>query len=272
MFRTRALSRLIDFALPPRCPGCGAIVVENGHFCAQCWGALRFLGPPWCAACNMPFETEQNEGALCGACLADRPVLDGVRAAVAYGDVARTVALRLKYGGRMGHAGPMAAAMVRHMPPDADAVVPVPLHRGRLWKRGYNQALLIAAALSRRSGVRLERDALRRVRATPPLRGRNARERADAVARAFAVAPGARERIAGRVLVLVDDVHASGATATACARVLKRAGAARVVLLCWARVVADGADGDGAGEPLAPGMTAGNDRHSRLTSTGTHHN
>ena len=175
--------------------------------------------------------------------LADPPPHDGVRAAVAYGDVARSVALKLKYGRRLAVAQTMAGAMARLVPDGADLLVPVPLHRWRIWSRGYNQAALIAQALGKARGVPVERDLLRRVKATPVLRGLGHRGRAKAVAGAFALAPGAAGRIEGRTVVLVDDVHTSGATAAACTRILKRGGADRVILLCWARVLeSDGAD------------------------------
>ena len=232
-----SLLRLADLALPPRCPGCGEVTAADHRFCASCWGALRFLGPPWCAACQLPFAFDRGEGALCGECLADPPPHDGVRAAVVYGEVAREVALKLKYSGRLACAQTMARAMERLMPEDAGLLVPVPLHRWRIWSRGFNQAALVAAALSRACGVPSDTGVLRRVKATPVLRGLGARGRAKAVAGAFALADGARAKLAGKAVVLVDDVHTSGATAAACARVLKRGGAAKVILLCWARVL-----------------------------------
>jgi ComF family protein len=162
-----------------------------------------------------------------------------VRAAVAYGDVARDVALKLKYSGKLACAQTMAQAMGRLMPEDADLLVPVPLHRWRIWSRGFNQAALIATALSRATGIPADAELLRRVKATPVLRGLGPRGREKAVAGAFALAADGRERLAGRTIVLVDDVHTSGATAAACARVLKRGGADKVILLCWARVLGD---------------------------------
>lgn len=160
-----------------------------------------------------------------------------MRAAVAYGDIAREVALKLKYSGRLACAGTMARAMARLMPDDADLLVPVPLHRWRIWTRGFNQAALIAATLSRSAGIACDTGLLRRVKATPVLRGLGARGRAKAVAGAFALAEGARTRLAGKTVILVDDVYTSGATGAACARVLKRGGADKVILLCWARVL-----------------------------------
>jgi ComF family protein len=229
------LARLVALALPARCPGCGVSVDADGRFCGPCWGGLRFLGPPWCAGCNRPFAYDRGEGALCGSCLADPPRHRGVRAAVAYGEVARALALRLKYGGRMGTAETMAAAMARLLPPNSELLVPVPLHRWRLWSRGYNQAALIAKAVGRRGGVPVDPFALIRTRRTPPLKGMGPRARAAAVARAFVVARPAA--VAGRAVVLVDDVHTSGATADACAGALLAAGAASVTVLCWARVL-----------------------------------
>lgn len=231
--------RLIDLALPPRCPGCGAIVEADHRFCAACWASLRFLGPPWCASCHVPFAFDAGEGTRCGECLADPPPHDGVRAAVAYGDVARRLALKLKYGGRLAAAETMARAMRRLVPDGADLILPVPLHRWRLWSRGFNQALLIAEGVSRHTGLPIERHVLRRVKATPRLQGLGRRARSRAVAGAFALAPDAAARLQGRTILLVDDVHTSGATGDGCARLLKQGGAARVILLCWARVLPD---------------------------------
>ena len=165
-----------------------------------------------------------------------------MRAAVAYGAVARTVALRLKYGGRPFFAETMAALMVRHVPPDASLLIPVPLHRGRLWSSGYNQAALIATALGRRAHLPVDRHALERHRATPPLRDHSARERRNVVSGAFRVTADGRNAIQGRSLVLIDDVYTSGATTEACVKVLRAGGAAAVTILAWTRVIEGASD------------------------------
>jgi ComF family protein len=218
-------------------------VSEPHSFCLGCWQALNWLGEPCCVRCGLPFEYGRpGEKVECAACLADPPRFERLRAAVAYGEVARKVALKLKYGGRPSVAETLARFMARQLPPaDAEAqrlLVPVPLHRWRIWRRGYNQAALIAIALSARSGIPVELDLLRRTRATPSLRGLNRRERALAVRGAFTIAEADRARLKGRAVILVDDVFTRGATADACVRTLRRAGAAAVEVICWARVIA----------------------------------
>jgi len=233
-----ALREVIDFALPPRCPGCGTVTEEPHRFCLACWSALRFLGPPCCARCALPFEYGEGAEVICGNCLAEPPPFDRLRAAVAYGEIARAVALKLKYGGRPGVAETMARFMARHLDPaDAPLLAPVPLHRWRIWRRGYNQAALIASALAKRAGLEARLDLLERPKATPVLRAMNPRQRKEAVRGAFRVNPRHKAALKGKAVILVDDVYTSGATAQACARILRRGGAARIDVLCWARVV-----------------------------------
>lgn len=233
----RPLHLLLDFALPPRCAGCGAIVGGPHQFCLPCWGGLVFLDGPACRRCGIPFERELGE-VECGACLAAPPPQSGTRAALAYGGAARSVALRLKHGRRPGLAETMARLMARHAPDEGHEdgggwmLAPVPLHRWRLWRRGYNQSALIARALGRRTGHAVDTDLIRRIRATPMLGGLNPRQRADAVRGVFRAAPRAQ----GLRVVLIDDVYTTGATARACAAALLRAGAVEVRVLCWARV------------------------------------
>ncbi|OJY65487.1 MAG: amidophosphoribosyltransferase [Sphingobium sp. 66-54] len=239
VFFERAFQPLLDYALPPRCAACGTIVAQPGTFCADCWSTIAFLGEPMCACCGVDLPTVIGPDGLCGACLATPPPYDRARAVLRYGDVGRAVAHRLKYGRRLSLAGVMAAHMARLIPEEERAqalLVPVPLHRWRIWSRGFNQAALIARHLGKRTGVAVEVDLLRRTRHTPPLHSLDARERMRTVSGAFALARDAQARLRGRAAILIDDIWTTGATATACARLLRRGGAARVEILCWARV------------------------------------
>ncbi len=240
----RAIWAGVDLLLPPRCAACGTIVDAQGSFCAPCFAALPFITAPMCVSCGLPFETPQPEGAQCAACLASPPRFTA-RAALAYDGPAREVVLRLKHGDRPHLAGDMAAHLRRaagELPGDA-LIVPVPLHRWRLWKRGYNQAAELAKALAAATDRPLLVDALVRRRATASSQGLNPSQRRRNLAGAIAVRTAARPLIAGRCIVLVDDVLTTGATADACARALLRAKADAVRLLTLARVVRPGSAG-----------------------------
>lgn len=234
-FVRAGLGQLLDFALPARCAGCGAIVDEVHSFCPDCWKQVEFLGDSGCTTCGLPLEATDAE--YCGACVARTPRIQRTRSAVAYDDLSRSIAIRLKYGRKVALARTMArfmAPLVR--PGDGDAIlVPVPLHRSRLWQRGFNQSALVAAELARATGLRPELRLLKRVKATPALKGMSLTQRRRTVAGAFRVDPSAE--LEGRTVVLVDDVLTTGSTANACARVLKRAGAGSVELVSWARVI-----------------------------------
>ncbi|MCB2013919.1 MAG: ComF family protein [Sphingobium sp.] len=239
----RIVRHVLDYALPPRCPCCGEIVAEDDRFCHNCWDEIEFLGEPCCARCGAPFDHVVNDEVWCGACLADPPPWDSARAAVQYGEYSRTIALRLKYGRRTG----LARFMARYMQPHIDeailsarseaVIIPVPLHRWRLWGRGFNQSQLIAGHIGKASAIEVEPFALRRIVATRPLQDMSHRQREKTVGKAFAVDARYENRISGKIVILVDDVHTSGATARACTRVLLKAGARSVHLLCWARVL-----------------------------------
>ncbi len=196
---------------------------------------MAWLGGDGCQHCGLPLSG--TEADTCGRCLADPPKLERIRAAVAYDEIPRSIALNLKYGRKVG----LASTMARYMAPlkgafDEDALlIPVPLHRWRLWDRGFNQSMLVARKLSELWRLPVRSDVLRRTKRTQPLKGLSHGQRRKAVAGAFRVADG--NRLDGKTIVLIDDVLTSGSTAEACARALRRAGAGRVELICWARVV-----------------------------------
>ncbi len=180
------------------------------------------------------------EGTICAPCLADPPQHAGIAAATLYNDASRKLVLALKYGRRIALAPMLARLMAAQLPDEVGSdwlAVPVPLHRWRLWGRGFNQSVLLANEFAALRGVSVGVDALVRKKRTPPLGGLGRTARARALSGAFAVGQGWDARLKGRKVLLVDDVLTSGATSDACLRLLRRAGAERVMITCFARVL-----------------------------------
>jgi len=230
----------LDVALPPLCPSCREPLGDGVGLCAGCWSKLSMIEPPYCARLGIPFAYDGGPGLLSMEAIANPSAYDRARAAVRYDDIARVLVHAYKYGDRLDLApllGRWMARAGRELFHEADAFVPVPLHWRRLWARRFNQSATLAAEMSKTTGVPVLHGALRRVRATPQQVGLSKTERADNVQGAFRVAPDLKAEIAGRRLILVDDVLTSGATVDTCARALLRAGAAHVDVLVFARVV-----------------------------------
>ena len=231
--------RALDIALPALCPACREQVRDSG-LCASCWSKLSMIAPPYCERLGIPFAYDPGPGVLSMQAISDPPAYHRARAAVRYDDIARILVHALKYGDRIDLAPTMGRWMARagrELLKDADAIIPVPLHWRRLWARRFNQSALLAQALSRETGVAVADTALKRVKATAQQVGLTQSERAQNVQGAFRVPPDRKALVAGRRVVLVDDVLTSGATSDACARALLRAGARNVDLVVFARVV-----------------------------------
>ena len=234
----RGALAVFDLLLPPRCLACGVTVSTPGAVCVECWRALRLISAPMCAACGFPFDYDLGAGVLCGECAGRAPPFGRARAVLRYDDASRDLVIAFKHRDRTDAAPTFGTWMARagaELLDDADLLVPVPLHRMRLIRRRFNQSALLAHALAGRTGVACAPDALIRTRPTPSQGGLNRAQRLRNVQGAFKV------RRAGdmkdRRIVLVDDVLTTGATASACTRVLLRAGAASVDVLTLARVV-----------------------------------
>ncbi len=245
----RSAGRLaLDAVLPARCLGCAGPVEMQGALCAGCWSRITFLGPPCCACCGLPFDFDPGGGpggpggeeTLCGSCTAARPAYRRARGAFAYDDGSRGLVLGFKHGDQTHAALPFGHWLRRagaELLTDAELIVPVPLHRWRLFRRRYNQAALLALALGRLAGVAVAADLLVRHRATPIQGGLSRKGRARNVRGAFAIRPGRAPLIEDRRVLLIDDVLTTGATLSECTRVLRRGGAASVDVLTLARVI-----------------------------------
>ena len=230
----------LGMALPQLCAACRE-PVEGEGLCGACWSRLSFIAPPYCERLGTPFAFDPGPGVLSMEAIADPPAYNRARAAVRFDEIARELVHALKYGDRLDLAPMMGRWMAnagRELTAQADLLVPVPLHWRRQWSRRFNQSAVLADVVAKASGLRVCHAALKRLKATPQQVGLARTERARNVQGAFAVPPEARSEVAGRRLVLVDDVLTSGATTEACTRALMRAGAAGVDVLVFARVVA----------------------------------
>lgn len=232
--------QVIDFLAPPKCLVCHDAVLEPASLCLSCWANLKLIDAPVCNVLGIPFAYDQGEGAISPAALAEPPTWDRARAAVAYDEASRRIVHALKYRDTMEAGLLMARLMARAGQPligEADVIVPVPLHRFRLWGRRFNQAAFLSQQISRQFGKAYRSDVLKRNRATRSQVGLSSDERRKNVAKVFQVMPEAVGHIAGRRVLLVDDVLTTGATAGSCAAVMKKSGAAHVDVLTFALVL-----------------------------------
>jgi ComF family protein len=226
----------LDLLFPPRTLDGGPALLAGGYS-AEVWSRIHFLDGPVCDGCGAPFDFDP--GARCAACSARPRAFDRARAACVYDETSRDHILKLKHADRLDLAPLFARWLSRaagDLVAEADAIAPVPLHRGRLLSRRYNQSAEIARALSALSGVAYLPDALIRARATPSQAGKSGSGRRRNVAGAFQVPSARAAKVAGLRILLVDDVMTTGATAESCARTLKAAGASGVDLAVVARV------------------------------------
>jgi len=205
------LSPIVDLIYPPRCPACGEAVSNQGGLCLDCWQQLEE-------------PIDQSD----------------IIAASLYNGISRQLVLNFKYGGKIALAKLFARMIAAKLPEtqgdNAPLLVPVPLHRLRLWERGFNQSALLARELAKLGKGKLLIDGMKRTKRTTPLGGLNHEERWAELKDAIIVPENKRSRIEGQNVLLIDDVHTSGATSSACVEALKEAGAKSVQIACFARV------------------------------------
>ncbi len=234
-----ASTAAMQTVFPPRCIACGERVEGEFGLCGACWGETSFILGLACDCCGAPLPGEEAEQVLCDECLRAPRAWERGRAAMVYSGTGRRLVLAFKHGDRLDLTRPLSGWMHRAAGPILEPgmiVAPVPLHRLRLLKRRYNQSALLAKAVARQAGLDCLPDLFERTRATPPQEGLSAAARAENLAGAIALRPKYRAQIAGRAVLIVDDVLTTGATLTATAEAAREAGAQKVVVLTLARV------------------------------------
>ena len=234
-------STLFQFFLPPQCPCCEKFLEEGQQgVCSNCLSEIRWIVPPFCSICGIPFISKEIEGHPCGACMTHRKYFTIARALGAFEGSLQEAIYRWKYEGKT-HLTPflaewMAEGLNRYWGPDSlDLLIPVPLHPQRLRQRGFNQALLLVKELSRRTGIPYPKTILQKKKSTIPQVNLSGVEREKEVRGTFHVI--GREELLGKSVLLVDDVYTTGATVNECSKVLLRGGAERVDVLTLAHAI-----------------------------------
>jgi ComF family protein len=228
-------SAALDLLYPALCPVCQTRLgaTRRDPLCGGCWTRIARIEPPFCRVCGVPSTATEP----CPICRAEPPPFDYARAAALYLDPLRAAVHAFKFHGKRALARPLADLVVEQCGPgflvEADALVPVPLAPARERERGFNQAVLLAERVGRALGRPVQSRWLGRARPTQPQSELTADERRRNVRGAFRAAPA----VAGRHVVVLDDVLTTGATAAECARALRAAGARIVGVVTVARVV-----------------------------------
>lgn len=238
-----ACHKVVDALIPPLCLACRRPLMDPRALCAGCWRQLSIISDPICPIMGTPLAYDAGRDARSPELRWNHPLYDKARAAVIFDNVSRRLVHQLKYHDAPGVAQWMAGMMapaLGEVGDDADCLVPVPLHRSRLAARRFNQAALLADHLGPLIGKPIVRYAVQRVRKTPNQVGLSRDERAENMHNAFAVKD--KQAIAGRRIVLVDDVLTTGATVDALAWTLKAAGARSVSVAVFARAISGAAE------------------------------
>ena len=209
---------VLDVLFPPVCIACRRTVGRAAGLCGLCWAGMRFIERPFCERLGTPFAQDLGAGLLSPEALARPPVYGRARAVVRFGDgPERRLMHALKYGDRLDLGRPLGSWMARagaELLADAELIVPVPLHRARLWRRQFNQSAVLAHQVSLRSGIAWDPMLLRRIKATASQVGMTRAQRIDNVEGAVRVASELRWRVSGRRVVLVEDVRRPSAGAS----------------------------------------------------------
>ncbi|HZV81350.1 MAG TPA: ComF family protein [Geobacteraceae bacterium] len=239
---SRIISPLLDLLFPPLCHCCRAFIPEPGQvrLCPDCLENALPIEGPLCNCCGRPFATAGGIDHLCGPCTLTPPTFVASRSALRYDKTTRELIHSFKYGYKVMLRRPLGLLAAPHLDPfvagfGADLILPVPLHVKRLRQRGFNQSLLLAEIFASRWDIPLSRHNLRRTRWTEPQVNLSAAERAENVRGAFSLAKP--EELAGKKVLLVDDVYTTGSTVKECCRVLQNQGGAVAAVLTLARGV-----------------------------------
>jgi len=230
---TRKLSDIIlDIVFPPRCPICNELISQGKiGTCDSCEGLLSFVEEPYCLKCGKPIEDEKEE--YCGDCKKRRHFFDEGRAVLIYDEHMSKSIYRFKYNGKQEYArfyGKIIyERLVRKIKQwNPDVIIPVPIHKSRMKKRGFNQAFLIAKELSKYSNIPVDNHILIRKIPTKVMKNLDAKERENNLKKAFIVV---KNSVKLNSVVIIDDIYTTGSTVDAISRVLREAGVSKIYFI-----------------------------------------
>ncbi len=234
---------ITDFLFPPRCANCGMFVQQHGGICSTCWQKLTFITNPYCKKCGYPFAYECHEDSICAACMQSPPLYDSHRSALRYDEGIKKLIHMLKY-----YDQPTALPLMAKWMAQAAAdfllkkniiLMPVPLHRWRMIKRQYNQAALLAKAIAKYSDGFYLLNGLIRTKNNPPQASLDRKHRLGNMHKILTINTRYTQLIRNRPVLIIDDVMTTGATINACAKALRKAGAAEIYSVTLARTILD---------------------------------
>lgn len=232
----------LQFLFPPICLACGTALEDNNSLCAACWVGFNPITAPYCPVLGIPFETQSLGESVSVLAIANPPDFDMSRSAVRYNDIAKVLTSKIKYGDRLELA-PFIARFMHKAGADLftenTVLIPVPLHYSRFLQRRYNQSAVLAREVGRLANLPLEYNLVYRSKKTAQQVGLSASQRRRNIEGAFTVRNNFLEKLAGRSIIIIDDVYTTGVTCNTLARTLKRAGATNISVLTFARVLGE---------------------------------
>ncbi|NWF99104.1 MAG: ComF family protein [Nitrospirae bacterium] len=222
---------IFSILYPSFCPICGnkSNSFSISPICSQCWSEIKQYNGPSCNLCALPFISEKS--VICGNCLKNKPLFKQVIAFGLYDDILKEAISQFKFYGIRRLAKPLGNLLLTLNIPETDAIIPVPITKKGLIRRGFNQSVLLGRAIACHKRIPLLTDVLFKIKETPPQVGLSASERLINLRGAFI----AKGNLSRKSIILVDDVMTTGATVTECTKVLLKAGAKEVIVLVLAR-------------------------------------
>lgn len=231
------LQKLLNIFFPLKCIICRSLDTEN-YVCYSCWSKVNFITRPYCKICSFPFLYEELHDAICGQCIKRDPVYDRLISVMKYDEYSKKIIHRFKYQDKLEitqYLSDLMLGAAKEIIGEIDYIIPVPMHRYKLLKRGFNQAALLARVIARKAKKKYLPDLLIKVKNSKPQIGLNKNEREKNVKNAFKINESYNDLLENKSILLIDDVITTGATIEECCHVLRQIRRSKIYILSLAR-------------------------------------